>query len=379
MQNLAFVILTQKMTLQVKPITQRSEINQFVRFPFELYKNTAQWVPPMISSEVHLLDPMKNPAMAATTNTLFLAIDGRSIHGRIAAFVSTAAGSVEGKFGWYDAVEDFKVSEALFRTAEEWLREHGARQIKGPMGFTNLDKAGMLIEGFDELPTIATQYNFPYYNAHLERLDFKKSIDYLEHEFEVPDKMPERIETFATLIGEKYNLRVPQDGSVVRKYSHEIFDLINETHKDLYGFIPMSEVTRNFYLRRFAPFINPEFIALVLDSDDRLIGYGLTMPSLSEAFKKARGRFFPFGFWHISRALKTVPRVDMLMIGIREEWRNKGVPALIFRHLLRTFQKFGVSHVESNPELENNHELLALWSDYPHRIHKRRRIYEKKL
>jgi hypothetical protein len=367
------------MTIQVKQITKRSEIQPFVRFPMELYKGSEYWVPPLVSLEVQTLDPMRNPAMASTSTALFLALSGRTVDGRIAASACTVNVVVEGRFGWFDVIDDREVSELLFEAAALWITEHGGRDIRGPMGFTNLDKAGMLIEGFEEMPTISTIYNAPYYNDHLASLGFRKAIDYIEHEFAVPAEIPERVTEFARLIGEKSGLRVTNEKNAVKKYGGAILELINETHKDLYGFVPISESVKRFYINRYLPFFNPDFVALVLDTENKLVGYGLTMPSMTRAFQKAGGRLFPFGFIQISRALKQVNRADMVMIGIAEQYRNKGVTALIFQHLLNTYHKYEVRYVESNPELENNHQLLALWGDYPDRIHKRRRIYHKSL
>jgi GNAT superfamily N-acetyltransferase len=229
------------------------------------------------------------------------------------------------------------------------------------------------------MPTISNIYNWPYYNEHIESLGFTKAIDYVEHECQVPDQIPERVTKFAGLIGEKYGLRVADDKSALQKYGGQVLELINQTHQDLHGFVPFTEPVKRHYIKQFMPLLNRDFVALVVDREDNLVAYALSMPSLTQAFQSARGRLFPFGFIQISRALKHVNRADLTMIGVSENLRNKGVTALLFNHLLKTFHHFGVRFVESNPHLEDNKQLLTLWGDYQYRMHKRRRIYQKTL
>jgi hypothetical protein len=253
-------------------------------------------------------------------------------------------------------------------------------QVKGPMGFTNLDKAGMLTVGFDELPTIATIYNHAYYNDHMTALGFEKSRDYVEFEFPVPE-IPEKVLAFADLISKRYGLRVLTGVSSkeMLSYGHQLFTLINETHRNLYGFKLLSEELKEYYINRYLPFIKPEFVVLIVNAENKLVAYALSMPSFSKAFQKARGRLYPFGFWHIYRAYRNIRRADLLLIGVADSLRNKGVTSLIFQQVITTFKGLGIQLVESNPELEDNQQVQALWQKYEYRQHKRRRVYQRDL
>lgn len=369
------------MSISIKQVTGRPGIREFVRFPFRLYQDSKYWVPPLISREVDVLNPAVNPAQLHAPTALFMAFKGKEPVGRIAAIANSINGTLEGRFGWFDVIDDVEVSKVLFETAGTWLREKGATAIRGPMGFTNLDKAGMLTFGFDELPTIASIYNYPYYNDHLTALGFEKSADYVEYEFTVPKQIPEKVAAFSDIISKRYGVRIldKMKRPEMMTYGAQLFDLINETHRNLYGFILLPEEVRNFYVRRYMTLINPDFMAFVVNQENQLVAYGVSMPSMSVAFQKAGGTIFPFGFRHVYRATKKVERADLMLIGVTDTLRNKGVPSLIFHRMINTFIRYGVRHVESNPELEDNHQVHALWSHYDSRQHKRRRIYQKPL
>jgi hypothetical protein len=369
------------MSISVKQVSGRAGIREFIDFQFTLYRESKVWVPPMIASEMKTLDPAFNPSHAMAESVLFLAFRKGQIVGRIAAIAAKDRSGIEGRFGWYDVIDDLEVSKALIAQAGIWLRAKGASQIKGPMGFTNLDKAGLVIMGFDELPTIATIYNYPYYNDHLNALGFVKSADYIEYEFVVPPAIPEKITAFAGMIAQRYGLSVVDCKQIkdIMKYGSQLFELINETHRHLYGFKLLSEEMKQYYTKKYLSFIQRDFIALVVNAENQLVAYALTMPSLSRAFQKARGLRFPFGFWHIRRAVRHIDRVDLMLIGVTDHLRNKGVTALVFQKLLTTFIRYGVKRVESNPELENNPQVHALWHAYESRQHKRRRVYQRDL
>jgi hypothetical protein len=379
--NLTFVVLASHMSITIKQVSGRSGIEEFIRFPFSLYKDSEFWIPPLNSSERQTLDPLKNPAQANAPSALFLAyIKDRPV-GRLAVIALKGQRGVEGRFGWFDVIDDPEVSKSLFVSAEQWLRENGATFIKGPMGFTNLDKAGMLTFGFNELPTIATIYNHPYYNDHLVALGFTKSVDYVEFEFTVPESIPHKVTDYMDVISKRYGVRLLDAITEKSLQSHgqELFDLVNETHRNLYGFNLLSEEMKQYYIRNYLPFIKPDFVALVVNDQNKLVAYGLTMPSYAIAFQKAHGTLFPLGFWHIYRASRHVSRADLLLIGVADSLRNKGVTSLIFHRLLNTFMKYGIQRIESNPELEDNQRVQALWQKYEYRQHKRRRVYQRDL
>jgi hypothetical protein len=249
------------------------------------------------------------------------------------------------------------------------------------MGFTNLDRAGMLTFGFDEIATIATIYNYPYYNDHLISLGFTKSVDYVEYEFKVPESVPEKVTSLMDVISKRYGVRLLENitRNDIRRYGQQLFDLINETHRNLYGFKLLSEEMKQYYINKYLPFVRPDFIALVVNDKDELVAYALTMPSYAVAFQKAQGKLFPFGFWHVYWAAKKMRRADLLLIGVTDQLRNKGVTALIFHRVITVFRKYGIQLVESNPELENNQQVQALWQNYESRQHKRRRVYQREL
>ena len=335
----------------------------------------------MNTSEKQTLDPALNPAQAHSPAALFMAYKHNKPAGRIAAIALGGSHGVEGRFGWYDVIDDFEVSKLLIATAEQWLREKGAKQVKGPMGFTNLDKAGMLTFGFDELPTISTLYNYPYYNDHLIALGYEKSAEYVEFEFKVPEAIPEKVTAFVDVIAKRYGVRALDEltGITIQRYGQELFDLINETHRNLYGFKLLSEEMKQYYIKKYLPFLKSDFIALIVNEQDKLVAYALTMPSYAKAFQKARGSLFPFGYWHIWQATRSISRADLLLIGVTDTLRNKGVTSLIFHRLLNTFMKYGIQRIESNPELEDNQQVQALWQKYEYRQHKRRRVYQRDL
>lgn len=369
------------MSIVIRPVSGKTGIREFVTLPFDLYRDSKYWVPPIIKGEMQTLDPATNPAHHLAETALWIAYKNGKPAGRLAAIALRTVTGTEGRFGWFDVVDDLEVSRALFDTAGEWLRSRGADQIKGPMGYTNLDKAGMLIAGFDELPTIATIYNYSYYNDHMAALGFEKSTDYVEYEFKVPAEIPAQVTSFVDVISKRYGLRLVHARNVqeLQPYGQQLFELINETHRNLYGFTLLNEEMKQYYIRKYMPYMKPDFIALVVNAENKLVAYALTMPSFSEALQKARGKLYPFGFLHFLRAGRTVRRADLMLIGVSDALRNKGVTSLIFHKLITNFKAYGVQRVESNPELETNQQVHALWHKYEHRLHKRRRIYQRDL
>jgi hypothetical protein len=373
------------MTIEIIPVKSKRELKEFVKFPFTLYRNSKFWVPPLIKDELSILDPSKNPAMDHSESVLYVAKENGRIVGRIAGIINhlevEKMGLRQVRFGWFDFIDDVNVSGALLSTIEKWGRDKGMTQMQGPMGFTNLDKAAFLIEGFDELPTVATIYNYSYYKEHLEELGYEKAVDYVEYEFAVPDPVPAKVQRFAKLIQEKYKLRIiiEPNKKKFQGYAKQLFALINQTHQALHGFIPFSERQINLYVEKYSKLINPEFVTLIVNDEDRLIGYAISMPSYSRAFQKAKGRIFPFGIFHLLKAAKRPKTMDLMLIGIADEYRNKGIIAMIFNDFITKYLQHGIIKAESNPELENNQNVKAMWKNYENRQHKRRRTFIKKL
>ncbi|MEO5582011.1 MAG: hypothetical protein ABIR66_04925 [Saprospiraceae bacterium] len=370
--------------IELNPLNKK-DLKQFIQFPFDLYKNHPYWVPPLWVDEYDIFSPVHNPVLKHCELKLFIVVENGQIKGRIAGILNHRENKLydksKARFGWFDLIDDAEVSNILISSIEIWATSKGLKEIEGPMSFTNLDKAGLLVEGFDELATMATWYNYPYYSQHLERLGYIKAVDWIEHEFVVPDALSERVIKFNDLLKEKYNLhtvRISNKQDTIN-YAFKMFELINRTHKDLHGFVAFEPEQVNHYVRKYSRILKPEFISLVADAQDELIAFGISLPSVSKALQKAKGRLYPFGWYHLWRSLYRNDRLDLYLIGTDPAWRNKGVHTLIFYEITTAVLKFGIKRVESNPELETNVQVQLLWKGYEYRQHKRRRTYKKDL
>lgn len=374
------------MDIEIKEVSSPADFKSFIRFPYHLYGQSKHWVPPLLRDERAAFNESKNPALKYCDYLLLIARRGTEVVGRVAGIINRRENEVHqlkrARFGWYDILDEEEISDALFNRLFQWAAEKGMEHIEGPMGFTNLDKAGLLIEGFDELPTIATLYNYPYYKEHLDNLGFTKSADYIEYEFTVPDTVPDRVYRLSEMISRKYGLKLVEEKSkstIFKKYGAQFFNLVNETHSNLYGFVPFDKDQIEYYTRKFLSFIQTEFIALVVDKNDKLVGYAITMPSFSRAFQKSNGRLTLHGLYHLWKASRVVRRADLMLVGVSSQYRNKGIVALVFLKIIEAFRKRGVVRVESNPELEHNTEVHAMWKNYDYRQHKRRRSFSRKI
>lgn len=368
--------------MKLEEVKDAGTLKEFIRFPFNLYRGHPYWVPPLIKDELEQLSSCVHGHRQSFTR-LWLCKEGQQVKGRIAAIdlagESTPEGLKIGRFGWLDFVDDPSVARLLMTAAEEWLKSRGVQLIQGPLGFSNLDKAGMLIEGFDELPTISELYNNPYYPVYLDRLGYEKAADWISFEFEVPKVVPDKINQWAELIKNRYQVSIVKfkDTRAVRPYGLKLFELINETHREIHGFVPISKAQAEYYVDKYLPLIKKEFLCLIIDKDQNLIGYGISMPSFSRAFQKAGGKLNLWGLYQLWRANRRNNYADLYLIGIAEAWRNKGINALMFKEIMQAVIDFGVSKVESNPELEHNNRVQSLWKDYQYRQHKRRRCFKK--
>ena len=376
------------MALVVRPISGKKEMKQFVRFRIDLYRDSPYAVPPLYMDELGTLDPEKNPAFEFCEAQCFMAFDGDRPVGRICAMINHRANEIwkarSGRFGFVDFIDDEAVSRALFAAAEDWVRSKGMHSIHGPLGFTDLDQEGMLIEGFDQLGTMATIYNHPYYPVHAEKSGYVRDADWVEYRITVPDPVPARLQRVAAVVLKKNRLRTLKYSSSSRLikdgYAHKLFELVNSTYSHLYGFTPLTRAQIDYYIKMYISMLPLDFLTLVVDEGNELIGMGVVMPSLSKALQKAQGRLFPFGFIHLIKALKMKnPICDFLLIAVRKDYQNKGVNAVIFNDGLPYLTKAGAKHAESNPELLDNRKVQSQWSDYEAVQHKRRRAYAKEL
>ena len=373
------------MDVQIKEITTLKELKAFVRFPHSLYRGNPYWVPALEFDELNTLRRDKNPAFENCEAKYWLAYQDGRIVGRVAAILNHK--HIEKwnqhyvRFGWLDFIDDPSVPEALMKMVEAWARENSMTAVHGPLGFTDLDKEAMLVEGFDELGTMATLYNYPYYATHLEKLGYVKDTDWVEYEMTVPNKPNETIARIAdiALRRNKLTLLNLRDKKELLPYARELFDLWSEAYAQLYGFVPLTKKQVEAYIKQYFGFVTPEFVPLVVNQQGKMVAFGIVMPSLSKALQKAKGQLFPFGFIHLLRALKKNDRADLYLVAVKAEYQGKGVNAILMNKMHRVFLRLGITKVETNPELETNANVQGQWKYYERRQHKRRRCFIKHL
>lgn len=373
------------MSVELKKVVTKSDLKMFIKFPYKHYSGNKYWVPPLLMDEYKNLDTAKNPALEFCEAQYWLAYKNNELVGRIAGIINNRYNEKVGKkimrFGYIEFIDDEEVSKKLFDAVENWAKEIGCESIHGPLGFTDMDPEGMLIEGFEEIPTIATIYNYPYYSVHAEKYGYKKDIDWLEYELVPPKDIPEKVERIAKAVFERYHLKMLEvkKAKDLLPYAHEIFHVLNKAYENIYGFVPLSEKQIDLYVKQYFGFIKPGFVPVVLNEKGEVVAFGITMPSLSKAFQKAKGKLFPFGLIHILKALKKNDRVDLYLTGVRPDYQDKGVNALMMYEINKIYIANNISYAESNPELESNSKVQAQWRHYEGRQHKRRRCYIKHL
>ena len=367
--------------IKVKQVLNSSDLELFIKFPMELYKGNPYYVPPLINEEKSIWMKEENPALQYSEAAQFLAYKGENIVGRIAVMINhkeeKELGIRKVRFGWLDFIDDIEVSKTLINTAIEYAKSKGISKIEGPMGFTNLDKAGMLTKGFDKLATMIGIYNFDYYPKHMEQLGLVKEKEWVEFEINFPDTLPDKVEKFSRLIAEKYELELVKFKAKkdILPLVDSMFKLLDDTYKNLSTYTPITEEQIKHYKEKYFKFIDKDYIVCIKDKSGSLISFAITMPSYSKALQKAKGKLFPFGWWHLLNAGKKNDRANFYLIGIHPQYQKRGVTAIIFKEIYETFKKKGVKFLETNPELEENASIQALWQDYNPINHKRRRTY----
>ena len=370
---------------QINPI--RSNLKKFVEFQIKLYEGNPYFIPPLVSDEIATLDSKVNPAFDHCESAYFMAYrDGKPV-GRIAVMINKQVNEKENsrqaRFGFVDFIDDAEVSKALFDTAEQWAKEKGMDNIVGPLGFTDLDNEGMLINGFEELGTMATIYNYPYYPQHIERLGYEKEVDWHEFLIEVPEQIPDKHKRIAEIVKKKFNLRVVKFTSrkaLKEQYGQALFELINEAYDNLYGYSRLTKRQIDYYIKIYLGMLNLDLVTLIVDGDDQLVGVGISIQSMSRALQKSKGKMFPFGWWHLLKGLKGKnDRVDLLLVAVKPQYMGKGVNALLFTDLIPAYNKYGFKWAESNPELESNAAVQNQWEAFTYRQHRNRRAFIKKL
>lgn len=377
--------------VEIKEINsgKRSELRKFTHFPTDyLYSDNDCYVPNMCLDDLTMFDPKENPAFDFCEAVYYMAYrDGKPV-GRIAGIinrkVNERSGELEGRFGFIDYIDDEEVVDALINAVTTWAKSRGMTRLTGPLGFTDMDPEGMLVEGFDREGTQATIYNHAYYVKHMERLGFVKNADWLEFRIKVPESVPEKMMRIANIVKTRYDIgtiRFTSRKKMVKEYGNAIFSVINEAYDSLFGYSPLSEKQIKHYINLYLPFLPLNCLSLIIKNDTReLIGVGIAIPSLSKALIKCRGRLLPMGWLHMLKALKGKNDVvDLMLVAIKPEYQSKGVNSLLFTDLIPSFIENGYSYAESNPELEANQRVQQQWQYFETEQHKRRRAFTKEI
>lgn len=373
------------MSIVVKEVVNRKMLKAFIDLPYRLYKGHPCFVPPLRFDEEGTLRHDKNPAFDYCQARYWLAYKNNEVVGRIAGIVNNAFIQKWNcryiRFGWLDFEEDERIAQALMQVVEDWGRSLYMEAVHGPLGFTDLDHEGLLVEGFDQRGTIAATYNHAYYPTLLEKAGYRKHTDWVEYKIAIPSAMDERLEKMASIVQRRHGLQVLQLKKTkdVLPYLPAIFDLINTAYADLYGVVPLTEKQIRYYTKQYFSFIRPDFVSLILDKDGNLAAFGITMPSLSGALQKAGGKLFPFGFVHLLKALRKNDIADLLLIAVRKDLQGFGVNALIMHQTLQSYIRNGIRTAEASHQLEDNKRVQALWNYFDATVHKRRRCYIKYL
>ncbi len=376
------------MAVEIRKIETRREIRKFIEFANELYKDCPYYCPPLMFDEMAVFNRKKNPVMEFSDFQLFMAYrDGKAV-GRIAALLNRKANEAwkvkRVRFGWMDFINDYEVSKALLDAVADWGREHGLTEMNGPVGFTDWDKEGLLIEGFEYLAPLASLYNYPYYADHMEKYGLRKEADWVEMLIQTPHEVPERFARVAKIVQERFHVRVDKVKNcreVVKKYGNTFMDVLDEAYQKLYNFQPMTERQKLYYRDIYFPILNFDFVTIIVNEKDEIVGVGLGMPDVSEAARKCGGKLFPFGWFYLLKALraKKMEHFDLLLIAVRPDYQNTGINSLFFADQIPYFNKYGVKTMETTSILETNMKNQQQFQMLEHKYHKRRRAYIKEI
>jgi len=371
--------------ITIKEMTSKKELKTYVKFPFKLYKNNNYWVPPIINEELESFDKNINPVFKHAEARFFVAIKNDEIVGRIAAIINHTEINEQNlkkmRFGWFDFIDDLEVSKMLIEKVIEIGNQQKLEFMEGPVGFSNLDKVGVLTNGFDHIGTMITWYNHPYYKTHYEKLGFTVEKEYLENKFPFKNVKSEPLQRVSSILEKRYNL-IPLNFTKTKDimpYVDKMFDLFNQSYAVLPSFVPISQLEIDYFKKKYISFINPEYIKFVVDKDDKMIAFAITMPSFSKALQKAKGKLLPFGVFHLLKAKKNNKDAIFYLIGVHPEFQSKGIHALIFNEYQKTFEKLGIETCIRTPELASNKAIAALWKNFDPVTYKKRCTYKKDL
>jgi len=374
------------MAIEIREVKTKKDLKKFIWFGINLYKNCEFAAPPLLMDDLLNLTKGSNPALDFCETAYFLAYKDGEIAGRIAGIINPRANETwnqkYARFGWVDFIDDEQVTKALFNAVENWAKVKGMTSIHGPLGFTDFDHEGLLIEGYDKLGTLATIYNYPYYPTQVEKNGYVKDIDWNEYLITVPEVFPEKYFRIADIVKQKFNLtskRFKSRKEVVNNYAQKIFDLLNICYKDLYGFTKLDDKQIHFYIKLYFSFFRLDTVSIVVDEKDDVVALGIAMPSFTKALQKAKGRLFPLGWFYMLRALKKNNLIDLYLMAVHPDYQNKGVNSIMFADMMPNAAKNGYKFAESNPELETNTRMSSQWGSFEYVNHKKRRVYIKQI
>ncbi len=375
------------MSITIKQIQSTAALKSFVQFGINHYKGNPYYVPPLIMDELNTFNPAKNPVFEFSDVVFFMAYRNDLPVGRIVGIINhrsnEKSNEKKARFGWIEFIDDPAVSKALLDAVAQWAKDKGQQALCGPLGFTDLDYEGCLIEGFDQLSTASTIYNYPYYATHFEALGFTKEADWIEYKIFIPEGIPDKHQRIGQIVKKKLGLNVIKPTNrklLVDQYGQQLFQVLNTAYADLFAFTELTQKQIDYYIGLYLPLVRLDCIRLITDKDDQLIGFGIAIPSLAKAMQKAQGKLFPFGWFHLLKALRGKNDIiDLYLVGIVPEYQSKGVNALLFTELIPQFIANGYHYAESNPELEENGKVQGQWDYFERKQHKRRRAFIKNL
>jgi len=367
----------------IKEIYTKKDFNTFFDLPYKLFHDDQYWVPPMLGDEKNIFTSNINPALEFCKFKMFLAFKDNKIAGRVAAIINPKVNELYGqrriRFGWLDFIDDIEVAQQLLQAVEVWGKQEGMTEMVGPQGFCNMDRAGMVVDGFKVETPGSCNYNPEYYPKILEELGFQKEVDTIQYEMPATQPIPDKVLKINNIIQEKYKLKIVKGISkkmLMKRYGVKFFETLNISYAGLFGFVPLNEKQIDYYIKQYFPFLNLKMLCFVVDENDDIVGFGVSLPSLSSALKRCKGKLFPFGWFYLLKALKNYEKIDLLLTGVTPEWQNKGIHSLYHAELNKNYIELGVKTAITNPQLESN-EAHRIWLKYNSKILIRRRIYVK--
>ena len=377
-----------KMAVEIRQIETKRELKQFIQFANDLYADCPYYCPPLLFDELNCFDPEKNPALEVCDFQLWMAYrEGRPV-GRVAGIINRRANEKWGfkhvRFGWFDFIDDIEVSKALLDTVAAWGKARGMDALNGPVGFTDFDHEGLLLEGYEYPAVMASLYNYPYYVKHIDAYGLVKEADWIELQVFPPKQTPERIERLAEMVKQRYHVKivkVKNSRALVKRFGIEYMDVIDAAYQKLYNFQPMTDKQKNYYKDMYFQFLNFDFVTLVVNEKKELVGVGLGMPDIAPALRKSGGKLFPFGWYHLLKALKAkkMERFSFLLIAVRPDYQDKGINALFLQDQIPIINQYGIKTLETTSMLETNTKVLSFFMQFDHKQHKRHRAYIKPL